>query len=485
MERGDEPAVWPAQPSARRARSFARTTGAAILLVGLVFPRLGHAGAPFDLAGQDWEGCARLVEIAREQVGAGRVVVTDELDYGHLGAADGVLLLHPEGAYDVDELSTFMKQGGRLAIVDDFGDGDRLLERFRITRAAAPTNPLHMLRGNPQLPIAEPSSLHPIVADVAQVVLNHPTTVRHPDLSTLLRIPLQGGDAGPDVALAGQVGEGRLVAIGDPSMFINSMVRYPGNRAVARNLAEYLVEGSSERRGGARLFIVTGHFKEKGTLGGGIGGGFRERLRSFVGALDAIRKGGFTGLSSRFVAMGVVVAAALWVAFRASGRAKLPRPRFAASDSTTERLGYGADDPRIARLVDREGTWLFGRTTPSVAGAQALLEGIEAAIGGDDELRSRPQAEAIAALARRARLSGSETRLLTTLVTRLRAVSAGVTALGPGAWRLSAHELRVLGRVLAAARRASDDERAQGGDDRAASDAMAAANEAPAEAPLR
>ena len=39
-------------------------------------------------------------------------------------------------------------------------------------------------------------------------------------MSPLLRIPLSGGDPGPFVALAGQVGEGRLVAIGDPSIFI-------------------------------------------------------------------------------------------------------------------------------------------------------------------------------------------------------------------------------------------------------------------------
>src|SRR5438067_2030807 len=107
---------------------------------------IAHA-APFDPAGSDWEGCSKLVELAKEELGPSRVLVVDEIDYEKLGPSDGLLLLHPQGSFDIDELATFMKLGGRLAVADDFGDGDRLLDRFKIGRGPSPIDPLQMLHG--------------------------------------------------------------------------------------------------------------------------------------------------------------------------------------------------------------------------------------------------------------------------------------------------------------------------------------------------
>ena len=50
--------------------------------------------APFDTSGTDWEGCSRLVDIAREELGTSRVNVVDEIDYERLGPSDGLLLIH-------------------------------------------------------------------------------------------------------------------------------------------------------------------------------------------------------------------------------------------------------------------------------------------------------------------------------------------------------------------------------------------------------
>jgi hypothetical protein len=418
-----------------------RVLGLAVLTGMIAVSRVTLA-APFDPASTDWEGCARLVEIAREELGPSRVQVVSEVDYEHLGPTDGLLLLHPEGSYDLDELSTFMKLGGRLAVIDDFGDGDRLLERFRIVRGPAPNDPLQMLHGNPQLPIATPSSGHPIVADVAQVVLNHPTTVRHPELSTLLRIPRLGGDAGPDVALAGQVGDGRLVAIGDPSIFINSMMRFPGNRALAKNLAVYLLDGAGERRREARLTITFGKFRERGTLGGGLRGTFRDRFRGLLGALDGVRRGGFAGGAARIVALGIVIAAAIWVAIRASTSTRIPRPRYAASDTVSPHLGRSLEDPRLAPLF-------FGnKSKPSAAGVQLLMEATDAAIAGREDLRELPHDKAIATLATEAGLSAQESTAFAEAYLRLRSVTAGQEGSGGRAWKATKREIALFGRVL-------------------------------------
>lgn len=401
--------------------------------------------APFDPNGQNWESCSKLVEIAREELGPSRVDVTDELDYEKLGPTDGILLIHPQGAYDLDELSAFMRGGGRVAVVDDFGDGDRLLDRFRIQRGPSPASPLEMLHGNPQLPVAVPASGHPIVADVGKLILNHPTTVRHPDLSSLLRIPIQGGDVGPDVALAGQVGEGRLVAMGDPSAFIDSMIRFPGNRAVAKNLVVYLLEGAGEHKREARLHILHDRFKERGSLGGGLRGSIRDRFRGLLGALDSVRRGGFEKTAARIVALGIALAAAIWVTLRAGSRQRIPRARYAGADPDAERVGFGEADPRVEPLFGKK-RW-FSREPPlTTKGLQTLLEGLEAAIVAREDLASQERPAALTTLAKEAKLEDREVKRAVTAYERLRRASAGMAT---DSWKASAAEVRLLGRVLA------------------------------------
>jgi hypothetical protein len=434
----------------RRSHTFSRVIrvlrfAVAMLVGAIAFPRIVHAAEPFDPGGIEWEGCSRFVQIAQDELGASRIVLTEELDYEALSPSDGVILLHPLGSYDLDELSQFMKSGGRVAVLDDFGDGNALLDRFSIQRGPAPTDPLQMLHGNPQLPVAIPSSSHPIVADVSVVVLNHPTTVRHANLSTLLRIPRAGGDAGPDVALAGQVGEGRLVAFGDPSMFINSMMRYPGNRTVAKNLVRYLVDGAENKRS-AKITIVHGHFRERGTLGGGISGTLRDRLRGFLGALDAVRREGFTGAAARVVAFGILAAAAAWALARAALRTRIPRARFAGEPGPDD---PPLEDPRIAALLDEGGRFaLFGRgRRPSVAGLQVLVDAIDAAIGEREELSTLDRASAVGRLASEAGLAPADVSRVNAAYARLRAATAGVQG---GAIRASRREVALFGTILGA-----------------------------------
>ncbi len=402
--------------------------------------------APFDPNGQGWESCSKLRDIAIEELGANRVDVTDEIDYEKLGPTDGILLLHPQGAYDLDELSAFMRGGGRVAVVDDFGDGDRLLDRFRIQRGPAPSNPLEMLHGNTQLPVAVPASGHPIVADVGKVILNHPTTVRHPDLSSLLRIPLGGGDAGPDVALAGQVGEGRLVAMGDPSALIDSMIRFPGNRAVAKNLVVYLLEGAGEHKREAKLHILHDKFKERGTLGGGLRGSLRDRFRGLLGALDSVRKGGFEKTAARIVALGIALGAAIWVTLRAGSRQKIPRARYAAEDPDAARVGFAEKDPRIEPLFAKK-RWFAREPLPTTKGMQVLLDGIEAAIAAREDLVGKDRAAALTVLAKEAKLEDKQVKRAAQAYERLRRAAAGVG--GEAGFRVSATEVSLLGRVLA------------------------------------
>jgi hypothetical protein len=296
---------------------------AVLLVVGRAAP--AHA-APFDLAGSDWEGCAELVRLARAELGPLRVVATAQIDFHELKPDDGLLLLYPEKNLDVDELSKFMRAGGRVVMLDDFGRGDSLLRHFGMERVASPRRPAEFLRRNPQLALAEPASAHPVVADVSRVVTNHPTGLSHPDLSPVLKIR---GNGEPDVivAVAGAVGQGRLLAVGDPSIVMNSMLRYGGNKNFARGLVRYSVDHDSWGKRGGRLFIAAGGFEQKGNYGDEESS-WSDWKRALVDALEVLRHDGMPSWIAYGLAIAVGLALVVWVGSRAGRLHKPITPRF-------------------------------------------------------------------------------------------------------------------------------------------------------------
>jgi hypothetical protein len=126
--------------------------------------------------------------------------------------------------------------------------------------------------------------------------------------------------------------QGRLLAMGDPSAFINLMLRYPGNRAFAQGIIDYLVEDDSWGGRHGKLYLCANHFDQQGTYRGkeGIFG----RIGSFFGdALDLLIKTGREGLPalvSSFLAVFCVMGAAAWALLLAARPYRRPVPRYAA-----------------------------------------------------------------------------------------------------------------------------------------------------------
>lgn len=292
-----------------------------MLLVGSAW------AAPFDLLGSDWEGGAELVRLARAELGPSRVVATNRIDFGELKPDDGLIVLYPERSLDIDELSRFMKAGGRLVMLDDFGRGESLLVTFGMKRVPIPRRPAESLRNNPQLALAEPASAHPVVADVARVVTNHPTGLAHPELSPVLKVRSQSGDPDVVVAVAGAVGQGRLLAVGDPSIVMNSMLRYSGNKALARGLVRYAVDADAWGQRGGRLFIASGSFEQRGSFGGQHGA-FSEWLRDLADLTDQVRKEGLPSPLAYAAAMALGLGLVVWTGARAGRLHKPVAPRF-------------------------------------------------------------------------------------------------------------------------------------------------------------
>ena len=314
-----------------------------------------EAHAAFDVNDTSWEGGSELFELAKKRLGRERLEIAATLDYSKLSPKDGIVILHPDVPLDYGELSAFLRAGGRLALLDDHGSGDKFLARFQIYRVRAPLSPAKMLRDNPNLPIAEPAvqivagqeqNRHPITQNVDSVVTNHPTALTHPNLTPVLTIAARGE---PDATLAVTgiiVNRGRLFAMGDPSAFINLMLRYPGNRKFAEGLLAYLVEPDSWGERGGKLYFVTNHFQQKGQFGdrGGLLSGLGQTLAD---TLSDVHEHGLPDPLPLLLAAVGCLALMAWALLYAAR----PRTRATPRYSTPEPLvAQGGSSGRIAVL---------------------------------------------------------------------------------------------------------------------------------------
>jgi len=189
-----------------------------------------------------WNGLSELRTIGTAYVAA---QYAPRVDVEKLPETDALLIIHPVHPLPVDELAQFMRRGGRVAIADDFGTGQRFLETFGMGVHAPRTKPAHVLRHNERLPIASPLIGHTLTDGVTALATNHPQVLYHQALTPVFGL---GGEDSA-VVLSGAVGGGRLIAISDASVFINNMLQFPGNRAFARNLLRFL-RGPHEAHGG-------------------------------------------------------------------------------------------------------------------------------------------------------------------------------------------------------------------------------------------
>ena len=160
----------------------------------------------FSTSSTSWEGLSEFVRLSERQLGPGRVFVRETLDYGELEPGDALLILHPAVTLAADSLIRFLAQGGRVALLDDFGTSPPFLEHFGIRRITAPFDPLRRLGGDPDLAIATPSvqvvagverGRPPMTETVDEIVTNHASGFRHPDLTQLLELQVRNGAAVP------------------------------------------------------------------------------------------------------------------------------------------------------------------------------------------------------------------------------------------------------------------------------------------------
>ncbi|MEZ4393948.1 MAG: DUF4350 domain-containing protein [Polyangiales bacterium] len=213
---------------------------AAVTLSLLAAPATAWSVTDYDPQNRGWNGCSELVRAAAEadiELQPVRV-----LDWDRIQRGQAILVLYPTESLGVADVSAFVEEGGRVAWFDDFGSSRALLDWLQFRRAPVAHGTPHdpTMR---ELLLAYPRAAHPLTEGVEALVTNIPVAYSHPRLTPIVDF----GDPSQGLVLVGQVGRGKLVVGGDPSLFINTMQQFPGNRRFARNLLEFLSAGPSPR----------------------------------------------------------------------------------------------------------------------------------------------------------------------------------------------------------------------------------------------
>ncbi len=203
------------------------------------------AKADYQPSSHAWNGLFQFAQLAYEQKIKLKTLRT--LTPATLSETQALIVFSPRTTIPQHPVHRWIKQGGRLVIMDDVGKGQAFLKHYGIHRASVPTQHATHLRYYPSLRLAFPTrhTQHALLQGVETLITNHPRVLTHKALKTLFAYsPTSSSSRG--LVFAGSLDQGRLVAISDPSMVINLMMQFSGNVRFARNLLTYLSkQGSS------------------------------------------------------------------------------------------------------------------------------------------------------------------------------------------------------------------------------------------------
>ena len=216
----------------------------------------GTSSADFGAYNLGWDGASDL-RSAADEAGADPTVVRETNEYGDATPNEAVaVVLSPDEAYganDSTRLREFVEDGGTLVVAEDFGENGNALLAAVGADARVDGRPLRDERRyhrSPAFPVADNVSDTPLTADVGSLTPNHGSAV-DPNGATVLATTSEyayvdanrNGElddaetmAPRPVATVESVGDGRVVTVGDPSLFINAMLERSGNRAFVGNL---------------------------------------------------------------------------------------------------------------------------------------------------------------------------------------------------------------------------------------------------------
>ncbi|XVH32205.1 DUF4350 domain-containing protein [Haloferacaceae archaeon DSL9] len=338
-------------------RSYPRLLLLALVacVAGAIVVSAATSAGAFGAYNPAWDGTSDLRAMAAD--GGERIVVLDAERYDEIEPDGSVaVVLAPEESYseaDQERLRRFVADGGMLVVADRGERGNELLaavgSEARFDGALLRDEQRYYR--SPALPVADRVGEAPLVEGIDAVTLNHGTAVEPGNATVLASSSSFGyldrdgnGELSDDEALGSYpvatgeyVGDGVVIAVSDPSLFINAMLGQTDNRAFANALFE----------GHDRIVLDYSH---------------AERQPPLVTALLVFRE---TALAQALVGLlGVGAVAAWWrreSRFVASGRRRAGRlwRRLAVASGLSSGVRDAVRDPDALRaaLVARHPEW--------------------------------------------------------------------------------------------------------------------------------
>jgi hypothetical protein len=413
-----------------------------IALALLASPRLAaaQAGGEYDTSNTAWNGLSTLDALAR---GMGfEIYVVSSLTWDEIESTDVLFLLYPTARIEPSHLSQFVRNGVRVLLADDFGRAEEALRNLDILRgpggAARATEFWDEQTFAPIAVVLAPD--HPLAAGVTGLTTNYPAVWR--DLRGAE--PVIGFDDGSAVVASVEIGDGKLVALSDPSVLINRMLEFEGNLSFAINLLRYL-ERPGERR---RLVIMAGDLALLGQPSRQLGDGSGDPA-GVLGDINEWLKDLHLYIPTPASLQVAAICAALLLALLAL--VVMPRVKRAQLDGSWTRARGGAAMPTPERLLsdlDRA-----GRRTSFALPAAILRDSVNTrlalALAQPDPLFSLPDNVLLTQVA--ARFGPAAAGALSALMPQLRAVPSRAQAASP--WQAPFYPQREFERMSAAADR--------------------------------
>jgi hypothetical protein len=178
-----------------------------------------------------WNGLGYLAETAKEA--KVELQFTETLEWRDVKPADNLLLLYPTRALPVRDILRFVMDGGDLIVADDYGSSKELLKALRMERTQ-PNLEEHGTyhEGRTAFPVFDVEGDHFLFYNVHSITTNHPMAIQG-DGDPVLSY----GGGKKHLVLENKIGAGRVLVIGDASVFLNDMLRRVyGNKQFAANV---------------------------------------------------------------------------------------------------------------------------------------------------------------------------------------------------------------------------------------------------------
>ncbi|MFT4947262.1 MAG: hypothetical protein ACI8TL_001502 [Natronomonas sp.] len=232
---------------------------AALVVAVVVALLVGGAtsGVAFGSFNPQWDGTSDLRTTA-EETGSEPVVLQNTTEYGVYGSGDIAFVLAPSQEYDAtdaDRVRGFLERGGTVVVADRDGQYSSTLLN-RVGADARPNGTVlrdeRNYQRSPAFPVATPVENTSIAEDVESVTLNYGTAVEPNGATTVVNtsefayLDSDGSNslsenetlASYPVVTTESVGDGHVIVVGDPSIFLNVMQDDLGNRAFVAALVD-------------------------------------------------------------------------------------------------------------------------------------------------------------------------------------------------------------------------------------------------------